>query len=218
MSLKWQDVINFKNGEKIILECQNVQHQLLVNDKCNVYPEDASKGLLILTNKRILFIVFVDTSLQINRPYLHLEIPYQQIRHFTYAKYEKRGGWFKAKKPEYALIIELKEVDFDDDSGFYKQKRFLLQSLSSLEEAVAMGKRALEIFEEEQKKEQELERRIEVVQYNIVAKFEFSKDGALAVSCPYCGASSTLQSKDVEVKCAYCGRVYIVPKKILDMI
>ncbi|MEM2057244.1 MAG: hypothetical protein QXO76_03180 [Thermoproteota archaeon] len=57
----------------------------------------------------------------------------------------------------------------------------------------------------------------EVVQYNIVTKFNLSEDGTISVQCPYCGASAPL-IKESEVTCKYCGKQYIVPKKILDLI
>jgi DNA-directed RNA polymerase subunit RPC12/RpoP len=58
----------------------------------------------------------------------------------------------------------------------------------------------------------------EVVQYSVVTRFDLGKDGTLSVSCPYCGASAPLRSKESEVTCKYCGKQYIIPKKILDLI
>jgi len=58
----------------------------------------------------------------------------------------------------------------------------------------------------------------EVVSYNIVTEFNLNKDGTISVKCPYCGAPTPLHSKESEVVCKYCGKTYIVPKKILDLI
>jgi hypothetical protein len=58
----------------------------------------------------------------------------------------------------------------------------------------------------------------EIVQYNVVTRFDLGKDGTVSVSCPYCGASAPLRSKESEVTCKYCGKQYIIPKKILDLI
>jgi len=58
----------------------------------------------------------------------------------------------------------------------------------------------------------------EVVSYNIVTEFNLNKDGTISVKCPYCGAPTPLHSKGSEVVCKYCGKTYIVPKKILDLI
>lgn len=58
----------------------------------------------------------------------------------------------------------------------------------------------------------------EPVHYEIVAKFEFQENGAIAFKCPSCGASLTLQSKEPSGTCKYCGGSYTVPRKLLDMI
>ena len=60
--------------------------------------------------------------------------------------------------------------------------------------------------------------RQEVIQYNISTKFEFGKNGALMIECPYCKASSQLASKINPVKCSYCGKEYIIPNKVLQML
>ncbi|MBO3842206.1 MAG: hypothetical protein FGF48_07305 [Candidatus Brockarchaeota archaeon] len=58
----------------------------------------------------------------------------------------------------------------------------------------------------------------ETVQYNIVVKFNIDKDGTISVQCPHCGASAPLRTKESEVTCKYCGKQYIIPKKLLDLI
>ncbi|MGC9086922.1 MAG: hypothetical protein ACP5IT_12085 [Thermoproteota archaeon] len=58
----------------------------------------------------------------------------------------------------------------------------------------------------------------EVVSYNIVTEFNLNKDGTISVKCPFCGASAPLHSKESEVVCKYCGKTYVVPKKILELI
>jgi|GEM_PF-2539988 len=58
----------------------------------------------------------------------------------------------------------------------------------------------------------------EVIQYNVVTKFYLDKDGTISIQCPHCGASTPLHLKESEVACKYCGKQYIVPKKILDLI
>jgi DNA-directed RNA polymerase subunit RPC12/RpoP len=57
-----------------------------------------------------------------------------------------------------------------------------------------------------------------VVQYQISASFDLGSDGTIKIKCPFCGAGSDLASKTSEVKCTYCGKLFIVPKKVLDMI
>jgi ribosomal protein S27E len=62
-----------------------------------------------------------------------------------------------------------------------------------------------------------LERKSEVVHYNIVTTFDFS-DGLLRVKCPSCGSTSILRQKSNEARCAHCGSTYIIPRKVLDLI
>jgi uncharacterized Zn-finger protein len=58
----------------------------------------------------------------------------------------------------------------------------------------------------------------EIVSYNIVTEFNLNKDGTISVKCPFCGASAPLHFKESEVVCKYCGKTYVVPKKILELI
>jgi DNA-directed RNA polymerase subunit RPC12/RpoP len=44
------------------------------------------------------------------------------------------------------------------------------------------------------------------------------KVSAIHVECPYCGASQPLSSKDNGVSCKHCGKKYIIPKKVLDLL
>lgn len=60
-------------------------------------------------------------------------------------------------------------------------------------------------------------RRMQRTQYVISTNFQI-RDGAITIQCPYCGASQPAESKSNKVTCKYCGRIYVVPKKILDMI
>ena len=61
-------------------------------------------------------------------------------------------------------------------------------------------------------------RRKERTQYLISTNFQIGNDGTIKIQCPYCSASKPAESKSSEVTCTYCGRTYVVPKKILDMI
>lgn len=58
----------------------------------------------------------------------------------------------------------------------------------------------------------------ESVHYEIVASFEFQKNGAISFKCPSCGASLELKDKEPTGSCKYCGGSYTVPRKLLDMI
>lgn len=58
----------------------------------------------------------------------------------------------------------------------------------------------------------------EQVRYEIVSKFEVSKDGAVILKCPSCGASLPLQAKESSGVCKYCGSPYTVPRNILGLL
>jgi hypothetical protein len=58
----------------------------------------------------------------------------------------------------------------------------------------------------------------EVIQYQVATSFEFGTNGVLLLKCPSCGASENRREKTSEVTCSYCRSVFIIPKKILDLI
>ena len=58
----------------------------------------------------------------------------------------------------------------------------------------------------------------EVIQYNVAASFNFSSSGTLEIKCPHCSGSQELTEKHRMVTCEYCGKNYIIPKKILSLL
>jgi ribosomal protein S27E len=56
------------------------------------------------------------------------------------------------------------------------------------------------------------------VQYVISTNFQIGKNGVISIACPHCGGSQPIESKTSEITCKYCGKAYIIPRKILDMI
>ena len=44
------------------------------------------------------------------------------------------------------------------------------------------------------------------------------KVSSINMECPYCGASQPLSSKNNMVKCKHCGKNYIIPKKVLEIL
>ena len=58
----------------------------------------------------------------------------------------------------------------------------------------------------------------ETVRYDVVTKFEIGKNGVLVLTCPKCGASLPVESKDGAGKCSFCGSTFTVPKRILDLL
>jgi len=57
----------------------------------------------------------------------------------------------------------------------------------------------------------------EVVHYQIAASFEFNKDGAILVRCPYCGAPRPQTDRTTSVKCPSCSQTYTIPKRIFEL-
>ena len=44
------------------------------------------------------------------------------------------------------------------------------------------------------------------------------KVSTISMECPHCGASQPLSSKNNEVTCKHCGKNYLIPKKVLDLL
>ena len=49
-------------------------------------------------------------------------------------------------------------------------------------------------------------------------KFNMGKVSAINMECPHCGACQPLASKNNEVKCKHCGKKYVIPKKVLELL
>jgi len=62
-------------------------------------------------------------------------------------------------------------------------------------------------------------RRLDRTTYVVSANVHVGKNGGISVDCPHCGGSQPIESKGTsEVTCKYCGRKYIIPKKVLDLL
>ena len=44
------------------------------------------------------------------------------------------------------------------------------------------------------------------------------KVSTINMECPHCGAIQPLSSKSNEVKCKHCGKKYVIPKKVLELL
>ena len=44
------------------------------------------------------------------------------------------------------------------------------------------------------------------------------KVAAISMNCPHCTSSQFLDSKSKEVVCSYCGKKYVIPKRVLDLL
>jgi len=54
--------------------------------------------------------------------------------------------------------------------------------------------------------------------YVVSATLDVGKIEAVSIRCPHCGASQPIGLKSNEVACKYCGKSYLVPKNILDLL
>jgi len=50
------------------------------------------------------------------------------------------------------------------------------------------------------------------------ANANMGKVDTISMKCPYCGASQPIASKSNEVTCKGCGKDYVIPKKVLDLL
>jgi DNA-directed RNA polymerase subunit RPC12/RpoP len=51
-----------------------------------------------------------------------------------------------------------------------------------------------------------------------IRSINMGKVSIINMECPHCGASQPLSSKNNEVRCKHCGKRYIIPKKVLELL
>jgi DNA-directed RNA polymerase subunit RPC12/RpoP len=51
-----------------------------------------------------------------------------------------------------------------------------------------------------------------------IRKLNMGKVSTISMECPYCGKSQWLSSKSNEVTCKHCGKKYVIPKKVLELL
>ena len=51
-----------------------------------------------------------------------------------------------------------------------------------------------------------------------IRNINLGKVSTISMECPHCGASQPLSSKSNNVTCKHCGKNYVIPKKILDLL
>jgi uncharacterized Zn-finger protein len=61
-------------------------------------------------------------------------------------------------------------------------------------------------------------RRMAKTNYVVSANVNIGKVGTISMECPYCGASQPIATKSNEVTCKFCGKNYVIPKKVLDLL
>jgi DNA-directed RNA polymerase subunit RPC12/RpoP len=51
-----------------------------------------------------------------------------------------------------------------------------------------------------------------------IRKLNMGKVSTINMECPHCGAVQQLSSKNNEVKCKRCGKNYVIPQKVLELL
>lgn len=51
-----------------------------------------------------------------------------------------------------------------------------------------------------------------------IRNINMGKISTINMECPHCGASQPLSSKSNEVKCTHCGKKYVIPKEVLQLL
>lgn len=51
-----------------------------------------------------------------------------------------------------------------------------------------------------------------------IRELNMGKVSTVNIECPHCSAVQQLSSKSNEVACGNCGKVYIIPKKVLELL
>jgi len=51
-----------------------------------------------------------------------------------------------------------------------------------------------------------------------IRKLNMGKVSTINMECPHCSVSQPLSSKINQVKCKHCGKNYIIPKKVLELL
>jgi hypothetical protein len=196
----WRQLVSLFPDEKVIHEVSWVE----------CYTEMAGKygdGRLILTTRRIMHINYRTTGFWTTKfagfDSVTFEISLDEVETFHLSEdtigLKKRGGLY----PGAHVDITLHFTGSNDSSSKQQADAFYEEISAAIIQA---------------KTPKPIEVKQEIIQYNIVTKFDFGGKGVLKIACPHCGASSPLESKSSIVLCRYCGKQYIIPKKILDLI
>lgn len=196
---KWTNFISLIPNEKAIFEKEDVKFYFA--GEINNYLA----GFLLLTTKRIIGLSYKYQGF-FNRKL----VGYKKVEFEVYIKdlngfWIKSVGWFGSNP---LLMIKTRprqfKSEFDIAIGFQNEEQlnFLYREISSL---VLLSKEPKPIKQE-------------IIQYNLSTKFQFDKNGALLIDCPHCSGSAPIEAKKNPVTCPYCGKEYIIPKKILGLL
>ncbi len=51
-----------------------------------------------------------------------------------------------------------------------------------------------------------------------IRELNMGKISTISIECPHCGVSQPLSSKNNEVTCKHCGKIYLIPSKVLELL
>jgi len=105
----------------------------------------------------------------------------------------------EALSDEEALRQEIQEIEKLEKAGRYEEAAQAYEGLEMWEKAGEC-------------------RRMARTNYVVSANVNIGKVGTISMECPHCGASQPIASKSNEVTCKYCGKNYVIPKKVLDLL
>lgn len=122
---------------------------------------------------------------------------------------------------EEILQKEPQKCPYCGSANLISEKEYIPDMVAEIEKLVKAGK-----YEDAALRYEELEmlakagevRRMAKTSYVISANINIGKVCAISMECPHCGASQPLSSKTNEVTCKYCGKNYVIPNKVLELL
>jgi Zn finger protein HypA/HybF involved in hydrogenase expression len=122
------------------------------------------------------------------------------------------------KKCPYCGSYNLASVEESELEEYQDDKLRLLKQIEKLKRAGRYKDAALRYEKLEMWDEAGEVRRMAKTSYVISANLNIGKISTISMECPHCGASQPISSKNNEVKCKYCGKDYVIPKKVLELL
>jgi transposase-like protein len=103
-----------------------------------------------------------------------------------------------------------KKCPYCGSTKFVSEKDAIPIFLAEIEELKKAGK-----YEEAALRYEELEMWDKAKE---IRELSMGKISTITMECPHCGASQAIATKSNEVKCQSCGKNYVIPKRVLDLL
>jgi hypothetical protein len=128
----------------------------------------------------------------------------------------------EAKNLESTERYEEASLKYDElemwDNAEVCRRKLRAKVAENLEKAGRYGD-AAEIFDELEMWDRAGDcRRMLKTNYIVSANVNIGKNGTISIECPHCSASQQIITKSNEVTCKFCGKNYVIPKKVLDLL